>query len=154
MPTERSSITVDWIREKIFEKDIEIWSKRESTYRQNKSSMFSVVLGQCSEAMRAKLESETSFKNILNDSDVIKLLELIRNIAFAYKSKRYPYLAVYTSVKTLYSYYQHHGSTHYRSDRATSHWIWTRGVVLTVFKHRSTYQSFACHRNTDAKQHY
>ena len=106
MPTERTSITDIKIRENIFEKYIEIWSKRELIYRQNKSSMFSVVLGQSLEAMRSKLESESTFETISNKSNVIKLLELIHNIVFAYESKRYPYLAVYTAMKTLYGNYQ------------------------------------------------
>ena len=106
MPTERASIKDTKLREKLYEKDIKIWSKQESLYRQNKSSMFSIVLGQCSEAMRAKLESETDYKAISTSIDVIKLLKLIRNVAFAYESKRYPFLAVHTAIKTLYNNYQ------------------------------------------------
>ena len=98
MPTERTSITNDRLREKLFEKDIETWAKRESIYRQNKASLYSIVLGQCTEAMKAKLESDSGYETISGDSDVIELLKLIRSIAFAYESKRYPYLAVFTGI--------------------------------------------------------
>ena len=106
MPSERTSITEVKIREKLFEKDIENWAKRESVYRQNKASLYSIVLGQCSEAMRSKLESDSTYDGISGSSDVIELLKLIRNIAFAYESKRYPYLAVFTGIKSLYGNYQ------------------------------------------------
>ena len=66
----------------------------------------SVALGQCSEAMKAKLESEDTFESKSNNGDVIALLKLIRSIAFDYESKRYPFLAVYNSVRVFYSYFQ------------------------------------------------
>ena len=106
MPIERVAITQDKLRVKLYKKYFEIWSKRESLYRQNKSLSFLVVLGQCSEAMKAKLEAESSFEAVSNNSNVIKLLKLIRNIYFAYKSKRYPYLAVYTAIKAIYGNFQ------------------------------------------------
>ena len=68
--------------------------------------MFSVVLGQCSEAMMAKLESEKDYEKISEDSNVIKLFKLIRNVAYVYKSKRYTYLAVFSAMITFYSNYQ------------------------------------------------
>ena len=46
LPIERPMILNDKLRAKLYEKDIEIWSKRESLYRQKKSSMYSVALGQ------------------------------------------------------------------------------------------------------------
>ena len=106
MAKEQVTIKDNKLREKLYKKDIKIWSKRESLYRQNKSSMFSIVLGQCSEAMKVKLESETDYKKISSKSDVIKLLKMIRNVAFAFESKRYPLLAVHTEIKGLYGNYQ------------------------------------------------
>ena len=68
--------------------------------------MTDVALGQCSEAMKAKLELEDSFKSISNNGDVIVLLRLIRIIVFNYKSKRYPYLIIYNSLNSFYNYHQ------------------------------------------------
>ena len=106
MPKEQSTIKDTKLRDKLYEKDIEIWSKRESLYRQNKSSMFSIVSGQCSEAMKAKLESEADNETISTKSDVINLLKLIRNVAFAYESKRCSFLPVHTAIKSMYGNYQ------------------------------------------------
>ena len=71
MPDERLGITDLTLKAKLYEKDIEVWSKRESLYRQNKSSMYSIALGQCLEAMKVKLEASTQFELINDDSDLI-----------------------------------------------------------------------------------
>ena len=71
MPTERLGITDATLKAKLYEKDIETWSKRELLYCQNKSSLYSIALGQCSEAMKSKLEASTQFKSINDDSYLI-----------------------------------------------------------------------------------
>ena len=64
MPTKRTNITITTLKAKLYKNDIEIWSKRESLYRQNKAAMYSVVLGQCTEAIKAKIEADTQYKSI------------------------------------------------------------------------------------------
>ena len=106
MPTERTSITNNTLQNKLYERDIKIWSNHESLYCQNKSSIFSIALGQYSEAMKAKLESSTNYETINDDSDLIGLLKLIRDVSYEYESKQYPYLSVYNAVRLLYGNYQ------------------------------------------------
>ena len=55
--------------------------------------MCTVVLGQCTEAMLAKLEGNTHFKDIKKISDVIVLLKLIREIYFDVESDCYPFIS-------------------------------------------------------------
>ena len=106
LPTRQTGITDTTIANALLSKDLDMFVKRESTYRQNKVAMLSVALGQCSEAMKAKLESENMYDKISNDGDVIALLKLIRSIAFDYESKQYPHLAVYNSMRSFYGFYQ------------------------------------------------
>ena len=68
--------------------------------------MFSVVLGQCTEALKAKLEADNNYETILQSHYVIKLLLLIREIVFNYELDKYPYLAVHSSMKTFYEQFQ------------------------------------------------
>ena len=68
--------------------------------------MYSVAIGQFSEAMTSKLEASTQFKSINDDSDLIRLLKLIRDVSFAYESKQYPYLSFFNAVRSLYANYQ------------------------------------------------
>ena len=76
-----------------------------------KSSMYLVALGQCSKAMKAKLESNSQFESINEDNDLIHLLNLIQDVSYAYKSKQYPYLSVYNGVRSMYSNYQNNYAT-------------------------------------------
>ena len=57
----------------VFKHLIDLHIKRQNLYRQNKASMYSVVLGQCSKAMRAKLEGDHQFNVIKEDTEIIAL---------------------------------------------------------------------------------
>ena len=66
----------------LLSKDLDIYIKRESIYRQNKAAIFPVALGQCTEAMKARLDSEDAYSNISETGGVVRLLKLIMGIAF------------------------------------------------------------------------
>ena len=71
--------------------EMQIYFKRVSLYRQNRETIYSVILGQCTDTMKAKLESEATFKNISQDRDMVELLKLMRDVAFNYESDKYPF---------------------------------------------------------------
>eukprot|EP00957_Ditylum_brightwellii_P160061 12184172-Ditylum_brightwellii.AAC.1 len=52
--------------------------------------------------MRAKLEGEEWYKEAATESDVIKLLKIIKRISYQYQSKRYPHRAVHAAMQALY----------------------------------------------------
>lgn len=68
--------------------------------------MLSVVIGQCTEAMKSRLESDNSYVTISKNSDIIKLLKLIRNSTYKYESQRYTFAAIHTSMKSFYHLFQ------------------------------------------------
>lgn len=102
--------------------------KASDTIPQNKSSMFSILLGQCSKAMKSKLESKGIYDKISESSKLIGLLELIRNVAFSYKSKQYPYLAVYSAIKRIYGNFQ-------RSYTTNNNYMETFQILSQVVTH-------------------
>ena len=61
IPQERNTGNTK-IDEMLFSKDFDNFIKRETSYRQNKAMMYSIVIGQCSKAMKAKLEGDSSFE--------------------------------------------------------------------------------------------
>eukprot|EP00957_Ditylum_brightwellii_P079092 6015591-Ditylum_brightwellii.AAC.1 len=85
--------------------------KRKATYKQNKTCMYAVAYGQCSEAMRAKLESTDKYKAAAEASDVIQLLKLIKKIAYQYESQRYLHQAVHAAMRAFYLTSQKEGTT-------------------------------------------
>eukprot|EP00957_Ditylum_brightwellii_P211722 15366510-Ditylum_brightwellii.AAC.1 len=67
-------------------KQIDLYLKRKETYQENKTVIFSVIIGQCNELMIAKLESETAWKGIKDAYDVVGLLLMIKDILYKYKT--------------------------------------------------------------------
>ena len=60
-------------------------------------------LGQCTEAMNNRLEGEETYKDIDGESDVIRLLLLIKSISYSYESKYYPVLAIHMALRKFYT---------------------------------------------------
>ena len=58
---------------------------KQSAYQQNKEVMYSVVLRQCTPAMKTKLIVESTYKGIKARSNVVGLLLLIRATAYEYE---------------------------------------------------------------------
>jgi hypothetical protein len=58
-----------------WEKHVDELVKRETSLESNLMSAYSVIYGQCSDVMRAKLESRPDFDTIESTSDSLSLLE-------------------------------------------------------------------------------
>ena len=87
-------------------KELVEYVNRRKLYRQNKSTLYYIVIGKCMEATKNCLEGEGSFEEIDRESDVIKLMDIRKSISYASESKSYPFLAIHQSTKAFYAYYQ------------------------------------------------
>ena len=87
---------------RIWEKKVDTFIKRESMLEQNLEAMYSVILGQCTDAMKAKLKSQDEYKWIANELDAVELLKLIGGVAFNFQSQKYNVLSVHKSVWHFY----------------------------------------------------
>ena len=56
--------------------------------------------------MKNRLEGEETYEEINGDSDVIRILILIKSIAYSYKYNSYPVLAIHMALRKFYSSYQ------------------------------------------------
>eukprot|EP00957_Ditylum_brightwellii_P048658 3692059-Ditylum_brightwellii.AAC.1 len=54
-----------------------------------KTKMFTVIIGQCTDLMISKLESDPSWTNINDESNVVELLTTIKGIAYKYESQSF-----------------------------------------------------------------
>ena len=61
--------------------------------------MYAVIIGQCFDAMTTKVESMETIKSISRKSDAIELLKLIRSAPSHTKTKKYPFIALHSSLK-------------------------------------------------------
>ena len=70
-------------------------------YRRHKARVFRIIMGQCSAAMRNKLEALPEYKQMERDDDVKKLLDQLQAITYSTESTKYEYWSMATSMKSL-----------------------------------------------------
>ena len=64
--------------------------------------MFSVILGQCTDAMIARLKGQDIFEEVEAESDALCLLKMICGIAFNFESQKYVHLSMHEAMRRYY----------------------------------------------------
>eukprot|EP00957_Ditylum_brightwellii_P063551 4823790-Ditylum_brightwellii.AAC.1 len=67
------------------QKEVKAFIRRREGYEQAKETYYSIAMGQCTDAVQAKLESESSFAAIARDLKLIELLRLLKGLLFNYQ---------------------------------------------------------------------
>lgn len=105
---------------RIWEKEVDAFVKRKSTYVNNKGAIFTVALGQCSNAIRAKIDLVKTIEQITETNNILTLLKEIKGVIHKFESQKYLALALDDAYKNLYSFRQTDGmaiSAHLKSMR-------------------------------------
>lgn len=68
----------DVVAEAKLNKNIKAVVKRERTYEKNRTSVYSIVFGQCSNTMKSQLESQDKWVTINEDHNLVTLLKSIK----------------------------------------------------------------------------
>ena len=92
-------------RIKIWEKEVDEYMARKKDYSENKWALFAVVLGQCSEAMKAKLQVHEEYKTWERTHDVVSLLREIKGVSELFDSRAY-FLEAFVNVKKQFFFAQ------------------------------------------------
>ena len=74
---------------KIFEKKIESFIKREETLEENIRRLYSLIIGKCSEVMKAKVKGHPNFEALNRTFDGLGLLIAIKSIIYKFNSQQY-----------------------------------------------------------------
>jgi hypothetical protein len=96
---------------RIWEKQVDEHVKRGTMLAENLKTAYSLIYGQCSDAMRAKLESRENHLAIEAVADSIGLLENIRTVMFQFQSQRYAPLALHEAKCHFYLFLQDRHAT-------------------------------------------
>jgi len=88
---------------KIWEEEVKEFVKTKIKLKENVKKLYSLVWGQCSEAMRAKLESVDGHHELSENGDGIGLLKQIKNIVYNFQDQKYMPLALYEANRRLYA---------------------------------------------------
>ena len=73
---------------------IEIYVKIIDTYAENKSTLYSVLWGQCSNRMKTKIKALDIFELISENSDILALLKEIKGISYRFESRDNIYISM------------------------------------------------------------
>ena len=93
--------------------DKEIWKQEISAYIKKKTavtkhvrSLFSLILGQCTDTMKAKLEALSDWATRQKEMNGLSLIKEIKQIAFCFKANRYQPDALYDTIRRFSMYNQ------------------------------------------------
>ena len=90
-----------------------VWSKEVSNYvvrreqlKQNMRAVSAVIIGQCSDAMKAKLKSNGEFKQRYNKADCVWLLHTIRATMLNFEEHQYIFLGLQDALTAICNHRQ------------------------------------------------
>jgi hypothetical protein len=96
---------------RIWEKQVDEFVKRQTHLDENQRTVFFVVWGQCTDAMRAKLESKANHVALVERSDGVELLKNIRFVMFNFQSQKYGPLTIHNAKRRFYTMSQDRHAT-------------------------------------------
>jgi hypothetical protein len=95
----------------IWEKEIDEYVRRKAKLTTNCEKLYSLILGQCTEHMVAKLESLDDFKEIERGLDIIKLTKAIKGVSYQFEGQKYEDEALRQAMKRFYLFNQNKDMT-------------------------------------------
>jgi hypothetical protein len=76
------------VKKRMFEKRVDEFIKRETKLKENCQAPYSLVLGQCTECMRAKLEAVVRYNDMDSSSDLIELIKTIKGLSYQFEGQQ------------------------------------------------------------------
>ena len=86
---------------RIWEKRIDAFVKRETMLEGNIKTLYSLVWGQCTESLRAKLESDKDYVSMSKARDGVMLLKSIKGIVFNFQAHKHPVVSIHEARQRL-----------------------------------------------------
>jgi hypothetical protein len=87
----------DAIDVRIFEKEVDKYVKRKAKHRENSRKLFSIILGQCNEYLRAELKALPEYLGMKEDFNVFHLIKAIKGITYKFEESNYYMEALHDS---------------------------------------------------------
>jgi hypothetical protein len=85
-----------------WEKKIDEFVKRELALEENLRTLYTLVWGQCTETMWARVEPVAKKKDMSDELDALALLKTFKSIAYNFQSQKYKWNALNDSKRRLY----------------------------------------------------
>ena len=84
--------TAENLDKDIYREDIKAYARDKCVITNSAKNLYSLVLGQCTESLCAKMKGEDEWKEIDEKSDSVKLLRMIKEIAFKVNTEKNIYM--------------------------------------------------------------
>jgi hypothetical protein len=94
------------VKKAIWKKLIEAHVKRLEKREDNTCKVYMLIFGQCSEVVRSKLESMSTYTVMQSKFDIVELLTSIQTVMFSYQGQQNKTHALIDAQKRLMSMYQ------------------------------------------------
>ena len=82
--------------------ELKIYCNEIKLYKKNKAKIFIIIQGQCSLAVKPKMESNKEHKTIEEQDDVIKLMKLMKSLSHASIDVKCEYWSLSNAMAKLY----------------------------------------------------
>jgi hypothetical protein len=93
----KPSNNTDAIDTRIFEKEVDKYVKRKARHTENSRKLFSLILGQCTEYLRAKLKALPEYLGTKEDFNVFNPIKVIKGITYKFEESSYYMEALHDS---------------------------------------------------------
>ena len=107
-PTEQEAYEMDT---DIYREDVKNFVRRRSILLDNMGRTYEIIWGQCSDVMRAKVESSIGFDTVHENSDVLGLIKMIKLASFDFHSQKNSAHALIEVEKAFLNFLQRDAST-------------------------------------------
>ena len=94
-------------QELMWGKDYDMYLKKKDRYEENKAKVFAFILGQCDKDMKNKLQGDSRYSDVDEETDVVTLLSMIKEAVYDAHDKKSPTLQAVVAWKQLMKAYQY-----------------------------------------------
>jgi hypothetical protein len=101
-----TSASGDRVDELILQQEVNEYVKRKRTYYENRDKLYTIIWGQCSEALQAKLKGTKAFKTYNPIKCPLSLLKDIKQLSLKFENVTFKAFAIYDAKMALSSFYQ------------------------------------------------
>jgi hypothetical protein len=98
---ETTDVEYDKNDEQLYALELKAWVERKGKYRTNMARAFGVLWGQCTLAVKNKIESRKDWLTIKASSKAIDLLKAIKEITQDYQDNKYPLVSIKKAIQAV-----------------------------------------------------
>ena len=99
------------LEEMILSGEVKNYLMRKVKYTDNCNKTYGLILGQCTQGVKNKLESEQCWDTIHAQHDPIELLKLIKQVTLNYQDSKYTYKSIFKTMNDFHSAKQYEGES-------------------------------------------